>query len=58
MMLRLSSARGLVMAIVLALGSFGGMAAAHADYYHHGHRYHHHRWVRDHDHPNGHYEYY
>jgi hypothetical protein len=58
MMLKLSGARGVVMAIALALGSFGGMAAAHADYYHNGHHYKHHRFVRDHKHPNGHYEYY
>jgi hypothetical protein len=48
----------MIMAIALALGSFGVVSAAHADYYHHGHRYHHHRWVRDHGHPHGHYEYY
>ena len=58
MMLRLRSVRAIVMAIALAVGSFGGMAAAHADYYHHGHHYHHRHFVHDQDHPHGYYRYY
>ncbi len=31
--------------------------AQQPDYYYHGHHYHHRHWVRDHDHPNGYYNY-
>ncbi len=58
MMSRLRSARGMVMALVLAAGSFGVVSAAHADYYYNGHHYHHRHYVKDHDHPHGYYRYY
>jgi hypothetical protein len=56
-MLRLKSTRGIVMAVALAISSFGGMAVAHADYYHHGHRYHHRYYVRGHGNSRGYYRY-
>ena len=51
----LRSTRSLVMAIALAVASFGGTVAAKADYYHHGHHYHHRVYV--HAHPHGYYRY-
>ena len=58
MMLRLRSVHGVVMAIALAIASFGGVTAAHAQYYYHGHHYHHRHFVKDHNHPHGYYNYY
>jgi hypothetical protein len=56
-MLRLKSTRGIVMAIAMTIASFGGMAVAHADYYHRGHRYHHRYYVRGHGNSHGYYRY-
>ncbi len=58
MMSRLGSLRAAVLAAAFAMVSLGAMTAAHADYYSHGHRYHHRHWVKDRGHPHGYYRYY
>jgi hypothetical protein len=57
MISRLGAARTIVLAIAFAAFSAGGAMAQQPDYYYHGHHYHHRHWVRDHDHPNGYYNY-
>jgi hypothetical protein len=58
MLSRLNTARGIVVAMALVAASLAGVTASHAQYYYHGHHYHHHRYVKDHAHPHGYYEYY
>jgi hypothetical protein len=58
MKLSLGAARGLVTALALAVGSFGVVTAAHADYYWNGGHYHHRHWGCDYHHHHCHYRYY
>ena len=58
MALKLRSARGIIMAVTLAVASFGGIAAAQAQYYYHGHHYHHRHYVRGYNNHRGYYRYY